>query len=180
MNFTATKLEGVFIIDLKRFEDQRGFFATSWSRREFEARGLNSNVVQCSLSLSHRRGTVRGMHWQAAPHAQAKLVRCTRGAMHDAVIDVRPESPTFKQWVAVELTDDNHRMLFVPEGFAHGFQTLEDETEMFYQMSALYHPESEHGVKWNDPAFGLTWPLEVAVISPRDLAFPDFEPAGAR
>ncbi len=176
MNFTETKLKGAFIIDLKQIEDHRGFFALSWSRRDFEEHGLNPEVVQCNLSFNRRSGTVRGMHWQEQPHAQAKLVRCTRGALHDAIIDLRPGSPTFRQWVGVELSAANRRMLFVPTGFAHGFQTLEDDTEISYQMSAYYHPASERGVRWNDPAFGLTWPREVTVISPRDRDCPDFVP----
>ena len=176
MIFTETKLKGAFIIDLKPIEDHRGFFAVSWSRLDFEEHGLNAEVVQCNLSFSHRAGTVRGMHWQEPPHAQAKLVRCTRGAIHDAIIDLRPGSPTFRQWVGVDLTADNRRMLFVPTGFAHGYQALEHDTEVSYQMSAYYHPASERGVRWDDPAFGLIWPREVTVISPRDRDYPDFVP----
>lgn len=175
MIFTETKLKGAFVIEAERIHDERGFFARSWSQREWEAQHLDSRMVECNISFNAKRGTLRGMHYQAAPHAQAKLVRCTAGAIYDVLIDVRPDSPTFKQWVAAELTAENRRMFYVPEGLAHGFQTLEDDTEVFYQMSAYYAPESAQGVRWNDPAFGIEWPLAVEVIASRDASYKDID-----
>ncbi|MBN1505731.1 MAG: dTDP-4-dehydrorhamnose 3,5-epimerase [Sedimentisphaerales bacterium] len=172
MLFTETRLKGVFIVEPQRIEDERGFFARTWCQREFEAHGLNPRLVQCSISLNERKGTVRGMHYQVAPHAEAKLVRCTMGAMYDVALDLRRDSATFKQWVAVELTAENRTMLYIPEGVAHGFQTLADHTEVFYQMSEFYDPQSARGVLWDDPGFGITWPLEPVVISQRDLTHP--------
>ena len=172
MIFTETKLRGAFVIDPERLEDDRGFFARTWCVREFETHGLNPRLVQCSVSYNTRKGTLRGMHYQAAPHAETKLVRCTQGAIHDVVIDLREDSSTFRQWVAVELTAENRRMLYIPEGFAHGFQTLADDTEVFYQISEFYHPESARGVRWNDPAFGITWLLEVEMVSEKDQQYP--------
>jgi dTDP-4-dehydrorhamnose 3,5-epimerase len=172
--FIETKLKGVFIMEPERLEDERGFFARTWCQREFEAHGLNPRLAQCSISFNKRRGTLRGMHYQAAPYEEARLVRCTMGAIYDVAIDLRRSSAAFKQWTAVELTADNRRMLHIPEGFAHGFQTLEDDTEVLYQMSEFYHPESITGVRWDDPAFEITWPEEVKVISARDRQYPDF------
>jgi dTDP-4-dehydrorhamnose 3,5-epimerase len=174
MIFTETKLQGAFIIDIDRIEDERGFFARTWCQREFEAHGLCTQLVQCNISFNKHKGTLRGMHYQAAPRAEAKLVRCTSGAIYDVIIDLRPDSPTFRQWLAVELTADNRRMLFIPQGFAHGFQTLAHDTEVFYQMSQFYAPEYARGVRWDDPAFGVSWPAEKRVISKRDQGFPDF------
>jgi dTDP-4-dehydrorhamnose 3,5-epimerase len=172
MIFRELRLCGAFVIDLEKLEDERGFFARTWCQREFEAHGLNSRLVQCSLSFTEKRGTLRGMHYQAAPHEEAKLVRCTRGAVYDVIVDLRRDSVTYKQWVAVELSADSRRMLYVPECFAHGFQTLVDETEVFYQMSEFYHPESERGLLWNDPAFGIEWPpSEDRTISRRDQTY---------
>lgn len=158
MRFIETKLKGAYIIEPEPIEDERGFFARTYCAREFEAHGLNPRFVQCNISYNKKKGTLRGMHYQAAPYAEAKLVRCTRGAIYDVIIDFRPESPTYKAWVTVELTADNHLMLYVPESFAHGFQTLADDTEVFYQMSEYYHPESARGARWDDPAFGIVWP----------------------
>jgi dTDP-4-dehydrorhamnose 3,5-epimerase len=174
MIFTETKLQGAFIIDIDRIEDERGFFARTWCQREFEAHGFCTQLVQCNISFNKHKGTLRGMHYQAAPYAEAKLVRCTSGAIYDVIIDLRPDSPTFKRWVAVELRAANRRMLFIPEGFAHGFQTLADDTEVFYQMSQFYAPEYARGVRWDDPAFGVSWPAEKRIISERDRSFPDF------
>ena len=174
MKFRETSLKGAFIIDLEKLEDERGFFARSFCRHEFEAHGLNPNVAQCNVSSNTRKGTLRGMHYQTAPHEEARLVRCTRGAIHDVIIDLRPDSSTFKQWIAEKLTEKNYRMVYVPEGFAHGFLTLEDRTEVFYQMSEFYAPASARGVRWNDPAFGIEWPIAVQVISSRDRGYPDF------
>jgi dTDP-4-dehydrorhamnose 3,5-epimerase len=176
MTFHETKLPGVFEIHLEPRHDERGFFARSWCQNEFESHGLNSQTVQCSVSFNARKGTLRGMHDQLAPPAEAKVVRCTAGAIYDVVVDLRPESPTFKQWIGVTLTATNRHMLYVPEGCGHGFLTLEDATEVFYQMSEFYYPELSRGVRWNDPAFQVVWPAKVEVISERDRTYPDFEP----
>jgi dTDP-4-dehydrorhamnose 3,5-epimerase len=175
MLFTETQLKGAYIIDPERIEDERGFFARTWDRLEFEAYGLNTTLAQCNISYNARRGTLRGMHYQAAPHAETKLVRCTSGAIYDVIIDLRPESPTLRQWLAVELSAANRRMLYIPEGFAHGFQALADRSEVFYQMTAFYAPDYARGVRWDDPAFGITWPEAPEVIAARDQAYPDFD-----
>lgn len=175
MVFIETKFTGAFIITPDLIEDERGFFARTFCQREFEEHDLNFGLVQCNASFNKKEGTVRGMHYQAAPHAEVKLVRCTSGSICDVIVDLRPESPTFKEWFAAELTDKNHQMLYVPEGFAHGYQTLEPQTEVFYQVSAFYHPASERGVRWNDPTFGIKWPLPVGVISKKDGSYPDWE-----
>jgi dTDP-4-dehydrorhamnose 3,5-epimerase len=178
MNFIATKLPGAFIIEPERFDDERGFLARVWSARAFAERNLSAPFVECNISYNKRRGTLRGMHFQRAPHAQAKLVRCTRGAIYDAIIDLRPESPTFKQWLGVELTAENRLSFYVPEGCAHGYQTLVDETEIFYQMSEVYAPEASDGVRWNDPAFAIEWPDndgQERIIIARDRQYHDFK-----
>jgi dTDP-4-dehydrorhamnose 3,5-epimerase len=174
VKFSETALKGAFIIEPVRIEDERGFFARTFCRREFEARGLNPDLVQCSISFNHQRATLRGMHYQSAPHAEAKLVRCTRGAIYDVIIDLRPQSPTFRRWVAVDISAENHLMVYVPEGFAHGFQTLQDGTEVSYYISELYSPERARGVRWNDPAFAIGWPIADPVISARDQTHPEF------
>ena len=173
MIFRETKLKGAFIIELERLEDERGFFARTWCQLEFEAHGLNPRLVQCNVSFNKEKGTLRGMHYQIAPHAEAKLVRCTMGAIYDVILDLRPDSPTFKEWLGVELTAENRRILYVPEGFAHGFQTLEDNTEVFYQMSEFYHPECARGVRWDDPALAVEWPIENAITSAKDRSHRD-------
>src|SRR3984957_10691953 len=175
MIFHETKLPGVFEIHLEPKRDERGLFARSWCQREFEQHGLNPVTVQCNVSFSEKRGTLRGMHYQAEPHPEAKLVRCTQGSIHDVVVDLRAGSATFKKWISVILTAANRRMIYVPEGFGHGFVTLEDHTEVFYQMSEFYYPESSRGVRWNDPAFQFDWPAEPTVMSDRDRAYPNFE-----
>ncbi|MDT7604819.1 MAG: dTDP-4-dehydrorhamnose 3,5-epimerase [Acidobacteriota bacterium] len=175
MIFTETKLKGVFVIELKRFEDERGFFAQTFSAKEFAEHGLNPPVAECNTSLNLRRGTMRGLHFQSPPYAQAKLVRCTAGAVYDCVIDLRPDSTTFKQWTAVELTAQNYLQLYVPEGFAHGFLTLADASEVFYQVSEVYAPHSAGGVRWNDPTFQIEWPIAVEVINERDASYADFQ-----
>lgn len=178
MIFVPTPLAGAWVVEPERVGDERGFFARTWCAETFAAQGLNPALAQCSVSFNERRGTLRGMHYQAAPHAEAKLVRCTRGALWDVVVDLRPDSPTFRQWFGAELTADNRRMLYVPEGFAHGFQTLEDETEVFYQISVPYVPGAGRGVRWDDPAFGIQWPhADERVMSDRDRGYPDFDPA---
>jgi dTDP-4-dehydrorhamnose 3,5-epimerase len=170
--FTATPLPGAFILELERHADERGFFARTWCREEFAARGLETALVQCSISWNAKRGTLRGLHYQAAPHEEVKLVRCTSGSIYDVILDLRPGSPTWRRWVAVELTADNRRQLYVPRGFGHGFQTLADDTEVFYQISTSYHPESQRGARWDDPAFGIRWPVPEPILSDRDRNFP--------
>jgi dTDP-4-dehydrorhamnose 3,5-epimerase len=173
MLFQETPVAGVLLIEPERIEDHRGFFARTWCRQEFEAHGLNTNLMQCSVSFNRRKGTLRGMHYQAPPHEEAKLVRCTMGAIHDVAIDLRPESVTFGAHAAVTLTSDNRLMLYIPEGCAHGFLTLEDDVEVAYQMSEAYAPAAARGVRWNDPAFGIHWPGDVHVIAERDRDYPD-------
>ncbi len=174
MIFCPTKLPGVFVIEPEKRGDDRGFFARSFCRQEFEANGLNPHVSQCNISFTRSKGTLRGMHFQAAPYAEAKLVRCTRGTIYDVIIDLRVQSSAFKQHVAVELSAENHKMIYVPEGCAHGFQTMEDDTEVFYQMSQDYAPDYARGVRWNDPAFGIEWPHAEPIILQRDRSYPDF------
>lgn len=174
MNFTETTLEGAFIVDLKRIEDERGFFARGWCREEFTAHGLNPGMVQLNVGFSRKEGTLRGMHYQTAPAEEAKLARCTRGAIYDVIIDLRRGSPTHRRWIGVELTADNRRMLYAPEGFAHGYQALTDDAEMYYQTTHLYAPASATGVRFDDPAFGITWPRPVSVISTQDRGWPDY------
>ena len=171
MRFTETRLKGAFIIEPERLEDERGFFARTFCQKEFDAHGLNSRVVQCNISYNKHKGTLRGMHYQVAPMAETKLVSCTRGAIYDVIIDLRPESPTYCQWFAEELNAENSKMIYIPEGFAHGFQTLEDETEVFYQMSELYSPEHARGVRWDDPVFRIEWPLNTKIISEKDTGY---------
>jgi dTDP-4-dehydrorhamnose 3,5-epimerase len=173
--FQETKIPGVVEIRIEPRCDERGFFARSWCRREFERNGLNPALAQCNISFNERKGTLRGMHFNAAPDAEAKVVRCTKGRLYDVAIDLRPGSPTFKQWVAVVLSAEERNMLYVPEGCAHGFLTMEDQTEVFYQMSDFYKPDVARGVRWDDPAFRICWPASVAVISGKDLSYPDFE-----
>lgn len=176
MKFTPAGLPGAWIIDIDRLGDERGFFARTFCRDEFAAHGLATEFVQCNTSFNARRGTLRGMHFQREPHAEVKLVRCTRGAIHDVLVDLRPDSPTFCRWVGVELSADNARMLYVPVGVAHGFQTLADSSEVFYQMAAMYRPEAAAGVRWNDPVFGIDWPLPDPILSQRDASYGDFMP----
>ena len=173
MKFTETQLKGAYIIEPELIRDERGFFARSWCQKEFIEQGLNPNLVQCNISFNLKKGTLRGMHYQTKPYEEAKLVRCTMGAIHDVIIDLRPESPTFKQWVAVELTAENRKMLYIPEGMAHGFQTLVDNTEVFYQMSEFYHSESSTGLRWDNPVFEIEWPIEVKIISDKDSSYKD-------
>ncbi|MCZ6671482.1 MAG: dTDP-4-dehydrorhamnose 3,5-epimerase [Verrucomicrobia bacterium] len=169
-----TDIKDACIIEIDKKEDDRGFFSRAWCAKEFRAHGLNTNLVQANVSFSRKRGTLRGMHYQVAPHEEVKLVRCTQGSICDVIIDLRKESSTYEQWVAVELTADNHRMLYVPEGCAHGFQSLEDDTEVFYLVSEFYSVEAERGVRWDDPAFGVRWPIDVTNISDKDKSWPDF------
>lgn len=174
MIFTESQLKGAFLIDPKKREDSRGFFARTWCRREFERHGISFQPVQCNVSFNENKGVLRGMHYQAAPHQEAKIIWCIKGAIHDVIIDLRPLSPTFTQHVAVVLSSENRRMLYIPEGFAHGFQTLQNESEVFYQMSEFYAPEFAKGVRWSDPLFGIQWPMDDRIISDRDQSYPDF------
>ncbi len=173
LKFSEISLKGAYILDLELKEDERGFFAASWSKEEFARRNLDADLVECNVSFNKLKGTVRGMHYQAEPYGQTKLVRCTNGSIYDVIIDLRPGSPTFKHWEGFELNCANRRMLYIPRGFAHGFQTLEDATEVLYQMSQPFNAAAGRGVRWNDPAFGVSWPLPVSVISPRDRDYPD-------
>ena len=174
MTFTETALPGAFVIKPELIKDERGFFARTWSEKEFAEHGLESRLVECNASLNLKKGTLRGMHYQLAPFAQAKLVCCLRGSIYDVIIDLRRDSPTFKKWVAMDLSASNRLMLYVPKGLAHGFQTLEDSAEVFYQMSEVYAPESANGVRWNDPAFSISWPADTRTIIDRDQNYPDF------
>lgn len=176
MKFTPSKLHMAFQIDLEPIEDHRGFFARCFCREEFESLGLTSEFVQHNISWNKSKGTLRGMHYQAAPHEEVKVVRCTRGALYDVMIDLRPSSETYGQWLGVELTARNRRMLYIPKGFAHGFQTLEPDTEVFYLLSELYSPQAERSVRWNDPFFRIQWPLPDPIVSERDQGHPDFQP----
>jgi len=181
MIFTETPLKGAFIIEPEPRVDFRGFFARTWCQRECLAHGINPAMVQCSISFNKRKGTLRGLHYQAAPFEETKLVRCTMGAIYDVIVDLRPHSTTFMQHFAVILSADNRKMLYIPEGLAHGFQALEDNTEVSYQMSEFYHPEAARGVRWKDPAFGIPWPIPDPILLDRDNNYPDFvRPAGAR
>jgi dTDP-4-dehydrorhamnose 3,5-epimerase len=175
MLFHATELAGAFLIEPERRADERGFFARTWCEREFAEHGLETRLVQCNVSFNKRQGTLRGMHFQGEPYEEVRLVRCTRGAVHDVIVDLRRKSSTFKQHLGVELTAENRLMFYVPKGFAHGFLTLADDTEVFYQMSEFFHPETARGVRWDDPAFGIAWPGKVNVISERDRTYPDFK-----
>lgn len=174
MKFTETKLKGAFIVELEKREDSRGFFARTFCKNELDAHGLESNIVQTNMSQTLKKGTLRGMHFQKAPYGETKLVRCTRGAVYDVIIDLRPESETFKQWFGIELTAENHTMLFVPRGFAHGFVTLVDDCEVMYEVSQFYTPEADSGVRYNDPAFGIEWPTEILEVTEKDANHPDF------
>jgi dTDP-4-dehydrorhamnose 3,5-epimerase len=176
VKFTPTDLPGAFLIDLEPIVDERGFFARTWCGEEFAEHGLSAALAQCNVSFNRQKGTLRGMHFQVTPHEEAKLVRCTMGAIYDVIVDLRPESPTYSQHLGVELTASNRRALFVPEGCAHGFQTLVDDSEVFYQMSRSYAAGAARGVRWNDPAFAIAWPEQERIISERDQQWPDFNP----
>ena len=175
MKFVPTPFDGAFVVEPELLEDERGSFARSFCQEEFRAHGLDPVVAQCNISFNKRRGVLRGLHYQVKPHEEAKLVRCTRGAIWDVIVDLREGAPTRYQWFATELTADNRRALYIPPGFAHGFQTLADDSEVFYQMSAFYHPESARGVRWNDPVIGISWPLADPIVSPRDRSYPLLE-----
>jgi dTDP-4-dehydrorhamnose 3,5-epimerase len=174
MIFTETPLKGAYIIEIEKIEDERGFFGRSFCRREMEKHGLNGEIVQANTSFSKKKGTLRGLHYQVAPHQESKLMRCVSGAIYDVIIDLRPGSPTFMRWTSAELSQDNYRMLYIPEGFAHGYMALTDNAGVYYNVSAFYVPGSEKGIRWNDPAFKISWPMEPRVISEKDRQHPDF------
>lgn len=176
MIFTETDLPGAWIIDIEPHKDERGYFARVWCAREFEAQGLKTDLVQCNIAYNHSKGILRGMHYQQAPHAEVKLVRCTRGSVYDVIVDLREDSPTRLKWIGVELTEDNHRMLYVPEGFAHGYVTLQDNSELFYQVSEFYTPGAEGGLRWDDPRIAIEWPEQgELLISEKDRSWPLLE-----
>lgn len=174
MIFTETKLKGAFEIEIKKLEDDRGFFGRSWCANEMKDHGLKHELCQANTSFSKKKGTLRGMHYQADPYQETKLIRCTRGSIYDVIIDLRPGSPTFKQWIGVELTQDNYKMLYVPEDFAHGFITLEDDSEVTYLVTQFYTPGAEKGIRWNDPAFSIQWPFEPVIMTEKDKNHPHF------
>ena len=179
MTFRETVIEGVWVVEPERYEDERGFFARTWDLEEFGRRGLGGRLVQCSISFNRRRGTLRGMHYQSAPHEEAKLVRCTSGSIFDVAVDLRTESTTFRRWVGIELSAENRLAMYVPEGCAHGFLTLTDDSEVAYQISEFHAPDAARGVRWDDPAIGIEWPGEVLVINDRDSSYPDLEAKAA-
>jgi dTDP-4-dehydrorhamnose 3,5-epimerase len=176
MIFTETALEGAYLIDVEPRRDERGFFARAFCAREFEQHGLKTQIAQANLSQNVKKGTLRGMHYQKPPFAEVKLVRCTQGAIYDVIVDLRRDSPTYLKWVGVELTRDSRRMLYVPEGFAHGYQALTDDSEVFYMVTQFYAPDHEAAIRWNDPAIGIRWPIADAILSPKDAVHPDFVP----
>lgn len=176
MRFEPLKLEGAYRLELEPLRDERGFFARTWSADEFSERGLAAHFSQCNLSYNKRKGTLRGLHFQKPPHAEAKLITCIAGAIFDVIVDLRSGSPTFKQWTAVELNRNNRLWLYVPEGFAHGYETLEDDSEVFYQVTAPYAPKAASGVRWNDPALAICWPAtSEKILSEKDRSWPDFK-----
>ncbi|KHD05766.1 dTDP-4-dehydrorhamnose 3,5-epimerase [Candidatus Thiomargarita nelsonii] len=177
MRFITTPLVGAYTIELEGKGDERGFFARFFCKKEFEQLSLATDFVQINNSLSAKKGTLRGMHYQLPPASEVKLIRCIQGALYDAIIDIRPDSPTYRQWFGVELTSNNRKMLYVPQGFAHGFITLEDNTELLYLVSSYYEPQAERGIRYNDPLFAIDWPVEPVVVSDKDRNWPDFNPA---
>jgi len=172
MQFKDTEFDEAYVIELEKHGDERGFFARAFCQKEFAARGLASDMVQMNTSYSAERGTLRGLHYQTAPHQEAKLMRCVRGAIYDVIVDVRPESSTFAEWMAVELSAQNRKMVYVPKGFAHGFLTLEDDCEVLYQVSAFYAPDHERGLRYDDPTIGISWPIDVRIVSDKDRQWP--------
>ena len=175
MIFKETKLKGSYIVEIEQKQDERGFFARSFCVQEFQQHGINFRIVQCNISFNKNKGTLRGMHYQSSPHEEAKLVSCIKGKIYDVIIDLRKNSATYCQWQAIELGDENYKMLYVPKGFAHGFQTLENNSVIFYQMSEFYHLENTRGIRWNDPVFLIKWPFNAWIISAKDRAYPLFK-----
>lgn len=174
MKFTQTPIEGAMAIELEKHEDHRGFFARGFCKKEFEEQGLEHQIAQCNFSKSLKRGTLRGMHYQASPHSEVKMVRCISGSIYDVIVDLRKDSPTYKKWFGLELTDENYKMLYIPKGLAHGFQTLEENSVIFYMVTQFYNQQAEGGVRWNDPAFSIKWPLEVTEISDKDKSYTNY------
>ena len=174
MIFTECNLSGAYIIQPNLINDERGFFTRSFCQKEFLAKGLKSNIKQCNVSFNIKKGTIRGMHYQTTPYQEAKLIRCTKGKVYDVIIDLRPHSSTYKQSITVELSETNRKMLYVPENFAHGFQTLEDNTELFYHMFETFNPSFSAGLRWNDPSFSIDWPLSISHISEKDISYKDY------
>jgi dTDP-4-dehydrorhamnose 3,5-epimerase len=172
MRFTPSRIAGAWVIDIEPIHDHRGFFATTWLPEQLRRHGIEPRLAQCNLAFNHKRGTLRGMHFQKAPHAQAKIIRVTRGAVLDVIVDLREDSPTYRQWDSVELSADNRRMFYMPAGVAHGYLTLTDDVEAYYHASTPWAPQAESGVRWNDPAFGIRWPFEPVVISEKDRTWP--------
>ena len=175
MIFTETRLKGAFIIEIKKIEDERGFFGRAWCQKEFEEHGLNPNICQINASHTKKKGTIRGLHYQIDPYQEAKFIRCTRGRVFDLIIDLRPDSPTFMQWIGNELSSDSYKMVYVPENFAHGILSLEDNSEVYYPVTQFYTPGAERGIRWNDPAFNIKWPIDVEIVSEKDNSHPDFD-----
>jgi dTDP-4-dehydrorhamnose 3,5-epimerase len=176
MIFTESPLPGAFLVEMEPLADERGFFARTYCADEFAAQGLGVDLHQCSVSFNARKGTLRGLHYQDAPHEEHKLVRCTAGAIFDVIVDIRPQSPSYRRWFGTDLTAQNRRSLFIPAGYAHGFLTLSDDAEVYYMISVPHAPEYSRGCRWNDPAFGIQWPMKPSVISSRDAAYPLLEP----
>jgi len=174
MIFTETKLKGAYIVEIEKLDDERGFFARTWDKKQFEERGLNATLIQCSISYNKKKGTLRGLHYQTAPYEESKVVKCTRGKIFDVIVDLRPMSDTFKQWISFELSTENYKMLYIPKGFAHGFQTLKDDSDVLYQISEVYMKYYASGIRWDDPTFNINWPIKLTVISARDLAYKNF------
>lgn len=176
MKFTETRLAGAYVIETERFDDERGFFARSFCQKEFKEAGLDIQIAETNISFNKRKGILRGMHYQLPPKAQGKLVRCVKGAVYDVILDLRKKSPTYRQWISVELRENDLKMLYVPPEFAHGFQTLENDTEIFYMMTNFYAPKSARGIRWNDPSFNIQWPILPPFLSEKDRNLPDFKP----
>ncbi len=175
MKFQEVPLNGAYLIELEPIQDERGYFARSWCQKEFEKKGLVSNVVQCNISFNKKKGTLRGLHYQVFPHQEAKLVSCTRGSIYDVMIDLRPQSSTFRQCFSLEISENSNLAIYIPEGFAHGFQTLENCTQVFYQMFNYFKPESARGIRWSDPSFNIKWPVAEKIISAKDQSYSDFK-----
>jgi dTDP-4-dehydrorhamnose 3,5-epimerase len=174
MIFNETNFSGVYTIEPEKLEDERGFFARIWDNKVFEEKGLDSKILQSSISFNKKKGTLRGMHFQYGPFKESKMVRCTKGKIYDVIVDLRKDSKTFKKWFSIELSESNHKILYIPKGFAHGFQTLEDNTEVYYQISEFYNPAYSNGIRWDDPVFGIKWPLNNPIISEKDLVWNGF------
>lgn len=174
MIFSETKLSGAYVIEIEKIEDERGFFARTWDKREFSKKKLDSEFVQSSVSLNKKKGTIRGMHYQIKPYEETKIIRCIKGRIFDVIIDLRPNSKTFKEWFSIELSENNYKMIYIPKGFAHGFQTLEDNTEVFYQISQAYESKFSKGIKWNDKILDVKWPMKNIIISEKDKSLPKF------